>query len=61
MCGIIGILGMTDVQVRIVDGLSRLEYRDYDSAGVAIMSDANGSVSTAVGKLAKSVTVEWVG
>ena len=51
MCGIIGILGKTGVQDRIVDGLSRLEYRGYDSAGVAIMSDAKASVSKAVGKL----------
>ena len=51
MCGIIGILGKSDVQDRIVDGLSRLEYRGYDSAGVAIMSDAKASVSKAVGKL----------
>jgi len=51
MCGIIGILGKADVQDRIVDGLSRLEYRGYDSAGVAIMSDAKASVSKAVGKL----------
>ena len=47
--GIIGILGKS-VQDRIVDGLSRLEYRGYDSAGVAIMSDAKASVSKAVGK-----------
>lgn len=39
------------MQDRIVDGLSRLEYRGYDSAGVAIMSDAKASVSKAVGKL----------
>ena len=51
MCGIIGILGKSDVQDRIADGLSRLEYRGYDSAGVAIMSDAKASVSKAVGKL----------
>ena len=51
MCGIIGILGKSDVQDRIVDGLLRLEYRGYDSAGVAIMSDAKASVSKAVGKL----------
>lgn len=51
MCGIIGILGKSDVQDRIVDGLSRLEYRGYDSAGVAIMSDAKAYVSKAVGKL----------
>ena len=51
MCGIIGILGQRDVQDRIVGGLSRLEYRGYDSAGVAIMNDAKASVSKAVGKL----------
>lgn len=56
MCGIIGILGKSDVQDRIVDGLSRLEYRGYDSAGVAIMSDAKASVSKAVGKLENSKT-----
>ena len=39
------------MQDRLVDGLSRLEYRGYDSAGVAIMSDAKASVSKAVGKL----------
>ena len=51
MCGVIGILGKSDVQDRIVDGLSRLEHRGYDSAGVAIMSDAKAYVSKAVGKL----------
>ncbi len=56
MCGIIGILGRTDVQDRIVDGLSRLEYRGYDSAGVAIMNNAKASVSKAVGKLANLKT-----
>ena len=61
MCGIIGILGQRDVQDRIVGGLSRLEYRGYDSAVVAIMSDAKVSVSKVVRKLenlAKSLTVE---
>jgi glucosamine--fructose-6-phosphate aminotransferase (isomerizing) len=56
MCGIIGILGRTDVQDQILDGLSRLEYRGYDSAGVAIMSDAKVTVSKAVGKLANLKT-----
>ena len=59
MCGIIGILGKTDVQDRIVDGLARLEYRGYDSAGVAIMSNANVVVSKAVGKL-ENLKIELV-
>ena len=52
MCGIIGILGKTDVQDWILDGLSCLEYRGYDSAGVAIMTAANVSVSKTVGTTA---------
>lgn len=51
MCGIIGILGRVDVQDRIVDGLARLEYRGYDSAGVAITSGSKAAVSKAFGKL----------
>lgn len=39
MCGIIGILSDKDVAGRIVDGLRRLEYRGYDSAGVATLFD----------------------
>ena len=35
MCGIIGIISNSDVAERLVDGLKRLEYRGYDSAGVA--------------------------
>ena len=33
MCGIIGLLGREDVAPRLLDGLARLEYRGYDSAG----------------------------
>jgi len=35
MCGIIGIVGISSVQERLIDSLKRLEYRGYDSAGVA--------------------------
>jgi len=34
MCGIVGIVGKTDVAQRLFDGLKRLEYRGYDSAGI---------------------------
>jgi len=37
MCGIVGIVGSSQVTTRLVDGLRRLEYRGYDSAGVAIV------------------------
>ncbi|NOZ66441.1 MAG: glutamine--fructose-6-phosphate transaminase (isomerizing), partial [Alphaproteobacteria bacterium] len=39
MCGIIGIIGQNEVTTRILDGLRRLEYRGYDSAGIATLFD----------------------
>ena len=40
MCGIVGAVAKRDVVPFLVDGLKRLEYRGYDSAGIAILSDA---------------------
>jgi glucosamine--fructose-6-phosphate aminotransferase (isomerizing) len=37
MCGIIGIVGKEQVADRLVDGLRRMEYRGYDSAGVCLV------------------------
>ena len=37
MCGIIGYIGPKDVVPVLIDGLRRLEYRGYDSAGVAVV------------------------
>jgi glutamine---fructose-6-phosphate transaminase (isomerizing) len=51
MCGIIGILGQGDVAERLVDGLRRLEYRGYDSAGVATVQDGAIRRRRAEGKL----------
>jgi glutamine---fructose-6-phosphate transaminase (isomerizing) len=51
MCGIIGILGADDVADRLVDGLKRLEYRGYDSAGVATVHDGALDRRRAEGKL----------
>lgn len=51
MCGIIGIIGQGNVTDRLVDGLARLEYRGYDSAGVAVLSNGDVTVRRAVGKL----------
>ena len=39
MCGIVGYLGNRRAYDRLVQGLYRLEYRGYDSAGVAIVED----------------------
>lgn len=51
MCGIIGILGEKDVAPLLVDGLKRLEYRGYDSAGVATVQDGSIDRRRAQGKL----------
>mgnify|MGYP001809872139 CR=1 FL=1 len=51
MCGIIGILGLTPVAPLLVDGLKRLEYRGYDSAGIAILEDGHLERLRAEGKL----------
>ena len=42
MCGIIGYIGHKQVLPILIDGLRRLEYRGYDSAGVAVVR--NGSI-----------------
>lgn len=51
MCGIIGILGASQVAPRLVDALKRLEYRGYDSAGVATLNEAGLERRRAEGKL----------
>jgi glucosamine--fructose-6-phosphate aminotransferase (isomerizing) len=51
MCGIIGILGKDEVSDRLVDGLRRLEYRGYDSAGVCTLVDGRLERRRAEGKL----------
>jgi glucosamine--fructose-6-phosphate aminotransferase (isomerizing) len=51
MCGIIGIIGKDDVAPRLVEGLSRLEYRGYDSAGIATLSAGKVDRRRAEGKL----------
>ncbi len=51
MCGIVGILGNDDVADRLLDGLKRLEYRGYDSAGIATVVDGQIARRRASGKL----------
>ncbi|HEV7289489.1 glutamine--fructose-6-phosphate transaminase (isomerizing) [Sphingomonas sp.] len=51
MCGIVGILGREDVADRLLDGLKRLEYRGYDSAGIATIVDGGIARRRASGKL----------
>ncbi len=52
MCGIIGILGNSAAAPRLVESLKRLEYRGYDSAGVATLENGKIARRRAAGKLA---------
>jgi len=51
MCGIIGIVGASPVQERLIESLKRLEYRGYDSAGIAGFTDQGIQRRRASGKL----------
>src|SRR5579872_6909227 len=52
MCGIVGYVGKKSVVPVILDGLRRLEYRGYDSAGIAVSGNGNGlEICRAEGKL----------
>jgi len=51
MCGIVGYVGSQSAAPILLDGLRRLEYRGYDSAGIAVQSDGEIAVARAVGKL----------
>ena len=53
MCGIIGYVGAQPVVPVLIDGLRRLEYRGYDSAGVALVRDGCIEVRRSAGKLAR--------
>jgi len=53
MCGIVGAVAQRDVSEILVEGLRRLEYRGYDSAGVAIIDDQKISRVRRVGKVAE--------
>ncbi len=55
MCGIIGIVGKEQVADRLVDGLRRMEYRGYDSAGVCTVYDGELIRRRAPGKLVNLV------
>jgi glucosamine--fructose-6-phosphate aminotransferase (isomerizing) len=52
MCGIVGYIGAREAQPILLDGLRRLEYRGYDSAGLAVQRDGEIQVRKAAGKIA---------
>src|SRR3989442_13147663 len=51
MCGIVGYIGHKKVASVLLDGLKRLEYRGYDSAGIAVINGGNVQVVRSAGKL----------
>jgi glutamine---fructose-6-phosphate transaminase (isomerizing) len=53
MCGIIGYIGPKQVVPVLIDGLRRLEYRGYDSAGVAVVRDGTVELRRSAGKLSR--------
>ncbi len=51
MCGIVGYIGKNQASPILLDGLSKLEYRGYDSAGIAVFHDNEVEVAKAKGRL----------
>ena len=58
MCGIVGYIGPRDATPIIVNGLKRLEYRGYDSAGIAVLENSHIEVRRDAGKLDKLVSLD---
>jgi glucosamine--fructose-6-phosphate aminotransferase (isomerizing) len=51
MCGIVGYIGDKDVENVLLEGLKRLEYRGYDSAGIALINKGKISLTKATGRI----------
>ncbi len=57
MCGIVGYIGFKDASPFLLDGLAKLEYRGYDSAGIAILNDSTIKVQKKMGRLVNLETM----
>ena len=55
MCGIVGYIGNNQAPSILIDGLSKLEYRGYDSAGVAVHDGENINILKTKGRLSNLV------
>ncbi len=51
MCGIIGYIGNNEVHPILIDGLKRLEYRGYDSAGIATIENGELKITKETGRI----------
>jgi glutamine---fructose-6-phosphate transaminase (isomerizing) len=56
MCGIVGYIGQQPALPILIEGLKKLEYRGYDSAGVAVIQEGSARVEKSVGRLANLET-----
>src|SRR5690349_11467302 len=57
MCGIVGYIGKQEAAPLLLDGLRRLEYRGYDSAGLCTLADGALQVRKCVGRVAQLATL----
>src|SRR5215813_12142592 len=55
MCGIVGYVGPKEAAPLLIEGLKRLEYRGYDSAGIATLSNGNFAIHRSPGKLSRLI------